>query len=99
MNYHFIAIKFCCKARAILISHLIFSVFYQIISLIIHSIYEALLMRRITDALEELNTLLSLKFLKLTILLDKILFVNREFYTFQSVHDRLLSLSVALSRC
>jgi len=99
VNYHFIAIKLCSKSRAILLTHLIFSGLNQIISLIINSIYKALFMRRITNALEKLNTLLSLKFLELTILFDKILFIYGEFDTFQSVHNRLLSLSYALSRC
>lgn len=54
-------------------------------------------MGRITDALEELDTLLALKILQLAVLFDEILLVHRQLDTLELVKDRSLSLTVAFS--
>ncbi len=53
-------------------------------------------MRRVTDALKELDTFLTFEFFKFSVLLDEVLLVHRQFDTLEVVQDRRLSISVSI---
>ena len=61
INEYLIPVYFRNKARAVLAPHIILTRLDQIVSLALYLIDELLRVRRITDTLEELDTLLTLQ--------------------------------------
>ena len=76
INNDFVTVKLSREPGAILLSHLISLCLDQVVSLACDSIDELLRVRRITNALEELDSLLTFKLLKLAVLLDEFLLIN-----------------------
>ena len=92
-----VTVELRCEAIAILVSHFVLLCLDHALSARFNTLDEGLRVGRITDALEELDTLLALKFLQLAVLFDEILLVHRQFDTLELVKDRSLSLTVAFS--
>ena len=76
INNDFVTVKLSREPSAILLSHLIALCLDQVVSLACDSIDELLRVRRITNALKELDSLLTFKLLKLAVLLDEFLLIN-----------------------
>ena len=76
VNNNFVSVYFCHETRAVFLSHFTLARLNQVVSLALSIIDKCLGMGWITNALEELNTLLAFQLLQLSILLDEILFIN-----------------------
>ena len=87
---NFVPVDLSRETRAVLLPHLAPRRLDQIGSLSVRLVDKLLGVRRVTDALEELDTLFTLQFLQLAILLDEFLLVDGQFHTFQIVQNRLL---------
>ena len=81
-----------------MLPHVIHLALDQVSALAFNTFDELLRMRRVTYALEELDTLLALKLLQATILLDELLFICRQLHTLQIVKNVLLGLPIRINR-
>lgn len=77
VDNNFVTVELGAESGAILVSHFSLIVLDHVISLVLHAINELLSVRRVTNALEELDSFLSFKLLKLAILFDKVLLIHR----------------------
>ena len=85
VHEHLVPVYFRHEARAVFSPHIVLTRLDQIVPLALYLFDELLCVGRITDALEELDTLFSLQLFQLSVLLDEILLVHRELHALQSV--------------
>ena len=96
-HYH-VAVQLRAISCAVLLSHVVHLAIDEALALALNIINKLLSMGRITDALEELDTLFALQFLKAAILFDEFLLILRQLHTLQIVEDILLSLAIRINR-
>lgn len=99
VNNNLVTVDFCQESCAVLLSHIILRRINQVVSLPRDHVDKLLSVRWITHTLEEFNSLLALQLLQLTVLLDEILLVDREFHTLQIVQYGLLGFFIGWSSC
>ena len=88
INKHLVFIDFSLESTTIFITHFLSQWIKQILPSVFNWINKLLVMRWISDALEELNPFFSLKVFESPVLLNELLFVCWEFYIFQIQENR-----------
>ena len=79
----FVRVQLRLKPVTVLVAHLQRLLLQYLCALVVDARNEVRRVRRVPNALEELDALLSLEFLQIAILFDKFLFFLRQFHIFQ----------------
>ena len=83
VHNYLIRVQLRFKPVTVLVAHLQRLLLQYVCSLVVDTCNEFWLVWRVPNALEELDTLLSLEFLQIAILFDKFLFFHGQFHIFQ----------------